>query len=168
MVYGERHLAKSTYLLVQSCTLQGGRSASPGWYLNNGHVICLRFPVRCFAAREITYTSGIAHPSAAECAVLLHVINIFVKIKLKSIKFLLSYTVVTSEALSVLCVNDLPRVAARQCGGWDSDPLPLDRKSSSLTLHTLPSHTCTCATVHEVLTAQLSIAFRTKERTEME
>jgi len=37
-------------------------------------------------------------------------------------------------------VNDLPRVATRQCGGRESNPRPVDCKSSALTT-TLPSHT---------------------------
>ena len=37
-------------------------------------------------------------------------------------------------------VNDLSRVATRQCGGRESNPRPVDCKSSALTT-TLPSHT---------------------------
>ena len=53
-------------------------------------------------------------------------------IEFELIEFLQRHTVVTSEVLGT-CVNDLPRVATRQCGGRESNPRPVDCKSSALT-----------------------------------
>ena len=58
---------------------------------------------------------------------------------IKLIEFIQRHTVVTLEALDT-CVNELPRVATRQCGGRESNPRPVNCKSSALTTK-LPSRT---------------------------
>jgi len=55
------------------------------------------------------------------------------------IKILAPYGVLSSEVLdNYLCVNDLSRVAARQRGGWESNPWPIYWMQHLTT--TLPSH----------------------------
>ena len=50
------------------------------------------------------------------------------KIKLKSIIFLSCHMIVTLKVLGT-CVNDMAKVAARQCSRWQSNSQPFDRKS---------------------------------------
>ena len=66
-------------------------------------------------------------------------------------------------------VNDLSRVATRHCGGRESNPRPVDRKSSTLTT-TLPS--CTFINCAENRPWQsLTVSFQTvlcKQKTDLD
>ena len=58
-------------------------------------------------------------------------------------KALARYQIILLGEQRHIGVNNLPKVLARQCSGWESNPRSANRESSALTTTTPPSHSDT-------------------------